>query len=105
MYSIITTYKIKDEYLIDFIELFEEVSKGIVKENGCVRFELYQDTSDRSKLTTVEEWENDLLYKEHLDTEFIYYLSEQVKRMTVDSHDKQYLWKKFCNSQNISNLA
>ncbi|WP_291637782.1 putative quinol monooxygenase [Clostridium sp.] len=48
------------------IELYEELVGKTRKEKGCISYNLFQDNTDKTILTMIEEWEN----KESLDNHF-----------------------------------
>ena len=56
------------------IPLIKELAKETVKEEGCIRFEFYQDENNADILFMVEEWES----KETLENHFV---SEHFKRI------------------------
>jgi Uncharacterized conserved protein len=56
----------------DTIEQTREVLLGLVEptrlENGCIAYELFQNNSDPTDFTFVEEWTDDAALDAHLET-------------------------------------
>ncbi len=55
----------KNEDVNKVIELFSEMVKKTREENGCVRYELFQDTKNRGILTLLEEWSDMISFEKH----------------------------------------
>lgn len=53
----------KPEFKDEFLKAFNEVSKEVHKEDGCIEYEIYQKNPESTALFVFERWES----REHLD--------------------------------------
>lgn len=51
------------------IPLIKELANETVKEDGCIKFEFYQDENNADILFMVEEWESKELLENHMFSE------------------------------------
>lgn len=63
MITVVATNYIKEEKIDEMIQLVKELVEETRKEEGCISYNLFQDSQDKGTFTFVEEW----LSKEHLD--------------------------------------
>ncbi|WP_029450690.1 putative quinol monooxygenase [Clostridium algidicarnis] len=47
----------KEGKVESILELSKELVKETLKENGCIKYEMYQDIKDPNVLIMIEEWE------------------------------------------------
>ncbi|SKA77821.1 Quinol monooxygenase YgiN [Caloramator quimbayensis] len=66
--------------LDEIIKLYEELVELTRKEEGCIRYELYQDEKDRSILCMIEEWESREALDRHLNSEHFKRIVPQIKK-------------------------
>lgn len=59
----------KSDQLDRLLELSEEMVRETVKEEGCISYELLQDTKDPTVLIIAEEWENEKALEKHMASE------------------------------------
>ncbi|MCT4618283.1 MAG: antibiotic biosynthesis monooxygenase [Marinisporobacter sp.] len=59
----------KEDKLSEIIQLYKELVELTRKEEGCIKYELYQDKDDATILTMIEEWESKKALDEHLESE------------------------------------
>lgn len=55
----------------DSIDAFIEIAKKLVeetnkKDEGCIRYEMFQDVTDPKIITVIEEWENNDALQKHM---------------------------------------
>lgn len=58
----------KSEHKQDFLEVFNEVSKIVYQEEGCIEYEIYQKDENSNKLFLFERWESQAALDAHLKT-------------------------------------
>lgn len=61
------------------IELYKELVEETRKEEGCIRYELYQDSADFTILTMLEEWESREALDLHMKSEHFIRIVPQLK--------------------------
>ncbi|WP_315082071.1 putative quinol monooxygenase [uncultured Clostridium sp.] len=59
----------KQDKMNEIIELYKELVEMTRKEEGCIKYEMYQDEQDARILTMIEEWENRQALDKHLKSE------------------------------------
>ncbi len=52
----------------EFMTVAKELIEATVKEKGCIKYELFQDTSNPAILTIIEEWENKEVLDIHMNS-------------------------------------
>ncbi len=58
-------FYLKDEFISDFINVFNTLSKMVCKEDGCVKYELYP-TQEKNTFFLNENWESREALDAHL---------------------------------------
>jgi len=69
MVKVVAKNCIQEEKINEVIELYKELVEETRKEEGCIKYELYQDTQNPSILTMIEEWEDRSYLERHFKTE------------------------------------
>ncbi len=69
------------------IELFNELIEKTTKEDGCIKYELYQDINDPRILTMIEEWENIEALNAHEGTEHFIRIFPLLVKITEKESD------------------
>lgn len=77
----------KNEDVNKVIELFSEMVKKTREENGCVRYELFQDTKNRGILTLLEEWSDMISFEKHLKTEHYLKIIPEIGKLSIKEKD------------------
>jgi len=67
------------------IKIYGELAIKSREEEGCIAYNLYQDTSDKTVLTMIEEWESEEILEKHRNTEHFKKLVPIVKGFRKDS--------------------
>ncbi len=69
MIKVVAKHFIKEDERENFLKIAKELIAITVKEEGCIKYELYQDEKDESILTIIEEWENKEALNNHMASE------------------------------------
>lgn len=77
----------QEEKLHEIIELYKELVELTRKEEGCLKYELYQDEKDPRIITMVEEWESREALEDHFKAEHFVRIVPKVKKYMVKEAD------------------
>ena len=69
MIKVVAKSTAKEGKLDRILELSKEMVEKTVKEEGCIKYELYQDTKDPKVLIIIEEWEDEEALNKHMASE------------------------------------
>ncbi|BCN31773.1 putative quinol monooxygenase [Anaeromicropila herbilytica] len=69
MIKVIAKNYIKKDKIEEVLQATKELIEATVKEEGCIKYEMYQDIKDESILTMMEEWESMDALKNHSNSE------------------------------------
>ncbi|MGE5630585.1 MAG: putative quinol monooxygenase [Caulobacteraceae bacterium] len=69
MIKVVAKSRAKSDKLDRILELSKEMVEKTVKEEGCIRYELFQDVKDPNTLIILEEWENEEALGRHMASE------------------------------------
>lgn len=69
------------EKIDEMIKLFAKLASNTKKEDGCIRYELYQDKDNPEILTMIEEWESQEHLDAHLHTSFFMEIAGELNKM------------------------
>lgn len=69
MIKVVAKNKVMNDKIEIVINLYEELVTATRKEDGCIKYELYQDETDSTVLTMIEEWEDKAALDKHMKTE------------------------------------
>lgn len=58
MIKVVAKNYIQEGKFDEIVALYRELIEETVKEPGCIKYELYQDSQDPRILTMIEEWES-----------------------------------------------
>lgn len=59
----------QEDKINEILELCKELVEMTRKEDGCIKYEMYQDEEDARILTMIEEWESRQALDKHLKSE------------------------------------
>lgn len=65
MLKVVSKHYVKGDKVEAFIELAKQMAEATVKEDGCIKYELFQDTEDPKVLTFIEAWEDNAALEKH----------------------------------------
>lgn len=68
---IVALFRIKENYLIDAIELFKKLVNATRKEEGCLQYDLVEDIENKGVFFIVEIWETQEYHFKHSGTEHL----------------------------------
>lgn len=68
MIKVIAKNVVEVDKIDTFIELARDLVKETRKEEGCIKYEVYQDSHNKKIITFFEEWENSEYLEEHFNT-------------------------------------
>ena len=67
MVKVVATNFVQEEKSSEFLELVEElIELTKAKDEGCIKYELYQDSENANLFTFIEEWESRKCLDKHL---------------------------------------
>jgi len=69
MIKVVAKNFIKKDKIEEVLEHIKELVAITVKEEGCIKYEIYQDENDKSILTMIEEWESKEALNKHMASE------------------------------------
>jgi quinol monooxygenase YgiN len=69
MIKVVAKNKVMKDKIDVVINLYKELVIATRKEDGCIIYELYQDETDSSVLTMIEEWVDKDSLDKHMNTE------------------------------------
>lgn len=67
--------------------LYEQLVQASRKEEGCIKYELYQDESNPQILAVIEEWENKDALNKHIKSEHFTSLVPMIGKLTANKPD------------------
>ncbi|EHI96883.1 Antibiotic biosynthesis monooxygenase [Clostridium sp. DL-VIII] len=69
MIKVVAKHYVKEDKIQNVIELAKELAATTVKEEGCIKYEMYQDEKDKTILTMIEEWQDKKVLEKHMSSE------------------------------------
>jgi len=86
MIKVVARNTAQPEKLQEILKLYKELVELTRAETGCIRYELYQDVSNPSIITMIEEWESQAALEEHFKAaHFVRIVPELKKRMAKET--------------------
>lgn len=85
MIKLVSKGNFYDDKVEEAIKIYGELAIKSREEEGCIAYNLYQDTIDKTVLTMIEEWENEEVLEKHRNTEHFKTLVPIVKSFRKDS--------------------
>jgi pentatricopeptide repeat protein len=82
MIKVVAKSYVKNEKLSKALELTKEMVEKTVKEEGCIRYELFQDIKDPNVMIFIEEWESEEALNKHM-------VSEHFKRIIPQLNEQR----------------
>jgi quinol monooxygenase YgiN len=65
MITIVSKATVKEEKVEEYLEIIHELINESRKEEGCIKYDLYQDLNNKNILTFIEEWKDQEAIKIH----------------------------------------
>lgn len=69
MIKIVAEKYVKEEKIKEFLSIVSELISESKKETGCIAYGIYEDISDKTHLTFIEEWTDEVAIGKHVKTE------------------------------------
>lgn len=69
MIKVVARKLVNEGKLEEVVKLYDELVQATRKEDGCIKYELYQDTNDSRVLAVIEEWESKEALDAHMKAE------------------------------------
>ena len=68
---IVALFRVKENYLMDAIELFNKLVNETRKEEGCLQYDLIEDINNKGTFFIMELWESQEHHFKHSSTEHL----------------------------------
>ena len=65
MIYVLANFEVKNDKLLDFINLCNELIKESRKEDGCISYHLQQNTEKENNFVFIEEWKSNEAIQKH----------------------------------------
>jgi quinol monooxygenase YgiN len=85
MIKVVAKNKIMDDKIDVVLKLYEKLVTETRKEDGCIKYELFQDVNDLTVLTMIEEWEEKIKLDAHMKTEHFTSIVPMVGEFVIGS--------------------
>jgi quinol monooxygenase YgiN len=85
MIKVVAKSKVMNDKIELILNLYEELVAATRKEEGCIIYELYQDETDSSVLTMIEEWVDKAALDKHMKTEHFCRIVPMVGEFVIES--------------------
>lgn len=86
---IVALFHIKENYLMDAIELLKKLVFVTRKEEGCLQYDLIEDIENKGVFFLVELWESQEHHYQHTGTEHLDQFRLQISGM-MEKHTQVY---------------
>jgi quinol monooxygenase YgiN len=91
MIKLVVKKFIKEDKVDEAINLYRELVEATSKEEGCIKYELYQDEKDPAILAIIEEWESKEALAKHTASEHFTRIVPMIAELTAkDSEMNTY---------------
>jgi quinol monooxygenase YgiN len=92
MIKLVVKKFIKEDKVDETIKLFGQLVEATRKEEGCIKYELYQDEKDATILAIIEEWESKEALAKHTTSEHFTRIVPMIAELTSkDSEMNTYI--------------
>lgn len=68
MLKVVAKKQVENENREKILQLLQTLAEESRKDQGCIRYGLYQDINDTSVITIIEEWEDQNCLEKHFNT-------------------------------------
>lgn len=82
MIKVVAKNYIKEEKVDEVLEIIKELIEETRKEEGCIKYELFQDVKNKGVITFIEEWENMEALQKHMESEHFKRIVPKVQSYT-----------------------
>ena len=95
MIKVVAKSLAKADKLDTILELSAELVEKTVKEEGCIKYELFQDIQDPKIMIIIEEWESEEALSKHMASEHFKRIVPQLNEMREKASEINILKKLF----------
>lgn len=85
MLRIVAKSHIKDGEIDKAIKLYKDLVRDTLQEDGCISYELLQDVDNKNMLVIIEEWENEICFEAHKNSEHFIKIIPQISNIRLSS--------------------
>ena len=71
MVKVVAKNYVEEDKIEEYLKLCKELVEETRKEEGCIKYELYQDEKDPTILTMIEEWQSMEVLDKHMISEHL----------------------------------
>lgn len=82
MVKVVAKKFVSEDKIEEVVKLYEELVEATRKEEGCIKYELYQDEKDSRILAVIEEWESRDALNKHMNSEHFMKLVPMIGALT-----------------------
>ncbi len=79
MIKVVARNYAKEDKLSEILKMYKELVDITRKEDGCIKYELYQDIENPCIITMIEEWETKSSLEAHLKSEHFLRIVPKIK--------------------------
>lgn len=87
MIKVVAKKLIQEGKVEEVIKLYKELVEASRKEEGCIKYELYEDEKDSRILAVIEEWESKDALDKHMNSEHFTRLVPMIGELTEKKLD------------------
>lgn len=69
MIKVVAKHFVKEDKVNEFLELAKKLVEATLKEEGNIKYELFQDVKNSKIITMIEEWEDKDVLNKHMNSE------------------------------------
>ena len=69
MINVVAKHYVKEDKVAEFIKKAKKLVEETLKEEGCIKYGLFQDENNPAILTMIEKWESKEALDNHMKTE------------------------------------
>lgn len=95
MIKVVAKSLAKADRLDTILELSAELVEKTVKEEGCIKYELFQDMKNPNIIIIIEEWESEEALSRHMASEHFKRIVPQLNEMREKASEINVLRKLF----------
>jgi quinol monooxygenase YgiN len=95
MIKVVAKSYAKEDKVDRIIELSREMVEKTVKEDGCIKYELFQDIKDLRVFIIIEEWESEEALNKHIASEHFKRIIPQLNELREKPSEMNMLKKLF----------
>ncbi len=87
MVKVVAKKHVNEGKVEEVVKLYEELVKASRREEGCIKYELYQDEQDSSILAVIEEWDSKNVLEKHMNSEHFTRIVPMIAELTSKKSD------------------